>query len=239
MQRGLKMVNRICSVAAFIFVALGILSCSRDGAPVPTVPVPQSQEVSSYPSPGSSHSLWDYELITIDPTTLQFETAPVRDIAAHYNILSWLEQSPCTNCFKLVSVKPSGNGTLLCDIRIKHPFPSLNLTGFDVRGICMFQGSYKIAGTNIIMSDKSKGEAELVNANGFTELYNPTTSGDGPGGLQGYIKGKLAIGAPNCTLNGFKRFVSNKSGNTRNAFYAGDTIDETFEIVPPNRPILS
>jgi PKD repeat protein len=83
------------------------------------------------------------------------------------------------------------------------------------------------------------GDAELLNADGYTTLYNHDTVGKGPGGIQGYIKGKYAAPvAPNAHLNGFKRFATTEAGNTRNAFYAGKYAVASYEVDKPSGPFI-
>jgi hypothetical protein len=87
--------------------------------------------------------------------------------------------------------------------------------------------------------DRYMGDGELINADGFTSLYNFSTAGLGPGGLQGYLKGKFATAAtPNARLNGYMRFVTSSAQNTRSAFYAGDTITRTYDIAMPGSPFV-
>jgi hypothetical protein len=181
-----------------------------------------------------NHYLWGYYMVRIDEKDLSTEIIPIRIAAGHMNILQFLEQSPCANCFKLKGISANPDGTLNANVSIKHPFLNKNLTGFDVRGIAMFNGSHSFPASGLVMSDRTKGEGEVVNADGFTTLYNPTTIGHG---LESYMKGKLATStAPSSTLNGFKRFVTNDPANTRNAFYAGDEIEVTYQIVMPKAP---
>ena len=72
-----------------------------------------------------------------------------------------------------------------------------------------------------------------------TTLYNPATAGSGPDGLQGYIQGKFAsLELPDSTLNGYIRFISDDPANTRNAFYAGDSVTETYDIDMPDGPFV-
>jgi hypothetical protein len=220
-----------------------ILGCAGTKSPDPISPSTSSANpnfLTQAANPDTNnHFLWSYQLVYIDPATTTTEILPVRLVSTHYNILQWLEQKPCANCLKIKNIHPSGIGTILCDIEIKHPFPSPILTGFDVRGIAMFTGSHSFPVSGLNISDKSLGDAELVNADGYSSLYNISTQGSGPGGLQGYMKGKLSTTAPpNALLNGFKRFVSNKPANTRNAFYAGETISVTYEIAMPSGPFV-
>ncbi len=183
----------------------------------------------------AGHGLWSYNLVSVDAQKMVAEIIPVRQVSTHWNILSWLEQGPCTDCLKITGITPSGNGTLFIDIEISHPFPSQNLTGFDVRGIAMFDGSYYFSGSSLTTPDRSLGDGELVNPDGYTTLYNYSTAGSGPDGLQGYIKGNFATWmSPDAMLNGYRRFISTDAANTRNAFYSGDSITMTYEIDMPD-----
>ena len=183
----------------------------------------------------SSHSLWGFYSIHVDKKTLDAEVVPVRLASDHYNVLGWLENSPCQNCVKIAKISFTSDAKMLMDLKVKHPFATANLTGFDVRGIFMFDGGHTFAASGLTTPDASSGKGELLNADGYTTLYNGSTAGKGPAGLQGYFPGHLAGEiAPNAVLNGFKRYVSNKAGNTRNGFYSGDSVTETYEIALPS-----
>ncbi len=183
----------------------------------------------------TGHYLWSFQQIWVDPVNLEYEIIPDHSTAGHWNILTWLENGPCTDCFSVVQIVPSGSGTLLIDIQVTHPFESANLTGFDVRGITMFRGSVSYPLLGLTASDRTLGDGELVNPDGYTTLYNITTEGMGPNGLQGYQQGKFeGMLPPDATLNGYKRHSSDEVANTRNAFYAGDSVIQTYEIDMPD-----
>ncbi len=231
----------------FLALLLPALICGCSGSDSPSAPTlpDEAEYADSHPvtSRAGNHSLWLYSLIYIDasnPEEIEFEIVPVRKTSIHWNVLSWLEQAPCTDCLKITGIGQSGSGTVLIDIEITHPFDNPNLTGFDVRGIAMFSGSLSFPVSMLNASDQSLGDGELVNADGYTTLYNYTTSGSGPDGFQGYIKGNLATEIPpNALLNGYRHFISDGDENTRNAFYGGDTIAVTYEInMPDNEFIL-
>jgi len=180
-----------------------------------------------------NHHLWAYNLFYYDAAKDTIEVIPDRFIATHWNVLSWLEQAPCSNCLQVTSFTNSDHGTKLIDVMIRHPFPSPNLTGFDVRGITLFNGNkvFIVAG----LERPGGATGRLVNPDGHTTLYNSTTIGGGPNGLQGYLKGKFASATvPDADLNGFIRYFSDDPNNTRNAFYAGDEITMTFDIDMPD-----
>jgi len=182
----------------------------------------------------SNRQLWGYYNLFFNEDGELEEILPLRAVADHWNVLYWLEYSPCTDCFRVTGVTPTPEGTLKLNIAIKHPFATPSLTGFDVRGIAMGSGSQNFPLAGLTTPNKFLGEAELVNADGFTTLYNATTAGSGPGGFQGYIQGTRAtIPYPNATLNGFKRFASNPTAAGRNVFLAGQTISREFEIFKP------
>lgn len=187
----------------------------------------------------SVHSLWAYYQIAFDPERDSFEMIPVRHVSDHFNVLKFLEKSPCTNCVTIMSWADSGQGTKLIDVRITHPFTNKNLTGFDVRGIAMFAGSHSFPKAELTTPNRAKGDGELVNADGYTTLYNGMTAGSGPDGLQGYQKGKYTPpSAPNAKLNGYRRHISSGMTNTRNAFYAGDAIIVTYELDMPDNQFI-
>ncbi|MFH1675864.1 MAG: hypothetical protein ABIC40_02480, partial [bacterium] len=182
-----------------------------------------------------THNLWGYWEIRVDKETLQYEIVPIRITSTHWNVLKWLEQGTCTDCVEIISIHPSGMGTVYVTLQIKHPFPSPKLTGFDVRGIPIFNATHVFPVSGLVMADRAAGDGELVNADGYTNLYYGATAGEGPGGLQGYIKGKIATTTvPDATLNGFKRHNSPGYDNTRNAFYAGDAVMAEYEIDMPD-----
>ena len=165
---------------------------------------------------------------------MHVKVIPAREASDHWNVLKFMEQGPCTDCVHVVSTVVNPDGSTGFNVQIKHPFTNKNLTGFDVRGIVMLNGSHSFSGLNVTMSNHAMGDGELVNADGYTLLYTPDTEGDGPGGLQGYLKGKMATKTyPNATLNGYKRHISSDPANTRNAFYAGDSITVKYDIAMP------
>ena len=226
------------SVWLIVFFLLVGCSSGRGSAP-PTAPTIDEGGLASpdgLAAAAADHNryLWSYHLIRVDPSTNEFEVIPVRQALAHWNVIQFLEQWPCANCFNITSISFNPDGTLDVNVSIKHPFSNPNLTGFDVRGIAMFNGSHLFPTSGLIMSDRTMGDGEIVNADGYTTLYNPTIVGHG---FEGYMKGKLATAtAPGATLNGYKRFVSEDPANIRNAFYAGDEVVATYRVYVPDPP---
>ncbi|MCX6647232.1 MAG: PKD domain-containing protein [bacterium] len=193
-------------------------------------------------SPDSSqnqHFCLLYNLIYIDVSNHddpQYEVVPVRTGTIHLNILKFLEVTPCTNCFKLVGFNIPQPGYLNFDIQIKHPFPntSLDLSIFDVRGIIMFNGSEVFPGSGKRISNPFTGDGAILNADGYTSLFNASTLSAPVGDFFKYFKGKLATpAAPNADVNAYLRFVTDNPSNNRNAYYAGDSVTRTYSMKIP------
>ncbi len=218
-------------VTALLFMLT--TSCAGDGSAYETPITPDlTRQIESLES---GHYLWAWFDIYVDPVENVYEIMPLRQVSDHWNILKFLEQGPCTNCVSILGMVDGPDGTKMFDVRISHPFPSANLTGFDVRGIAMFAGSHNFHESGLSTPDRYAGDGALVNAQGFTTLYNGTTAGSGPDGLQGYLKGKYTPPmTPNALLNGYIRHVSPGATNTRNMFYSGSAIIETYTLDMPD-----
>ncbi len=207
----------------------------------PTAPDPvgdsDSLDQSAISDTEPGRYLWAYNLIFVDPEDDSFEIIPLREATGHWNVLKFLEQGPCTNCVTINGITTNASGNKEFVVGLMHPFTNPNLTGFDVRGIAMFADGYTFGVSGHTTGLGSTGE--LVNADGYTSLYTAVTAGSGPAGLEGYLKGKFAsLTVPNATLNGYKRHISSGTTNTRNAFYAGDTITSTYEIKMPTSAFI-
>lgn len=226
---------------AICLVLIGIMvcGCSNGGTAIALQTVQESNSGHQPDIAESSHYLWAYSLVNLNLQENEFDIIPLRQVSDHWNILRFLEQGPCTNCIKITHVEPSGHGTHYVDIRIKHPYESATLTGFDVRGIAMFTGSHDFPVAGLNMPDCAFGDGELVNADGYTTLYNVETSGNGPNGMQGYFSGKFSTAnLPDAHLNGFRRFNSAGYENKRNAFYSDDALIVTYEIKFPHNALI-
>ena len=218
----------VCAVITVILTAG--LSCSgQGGGPGPTTPDLVSG-AAIRPDPGP-RLLLSVGRISVDIPSGRAEVIPFRRAPSHLNVVQWLEQNPCSDCVRVADVSVHSDGTVDLDIALRHPFSSLNFTSFDVRGILMFGGSLTFPTAGMNVPDRILGDGELLNADGYTTLYNPLTSGHG---MESYLKGELASEPPpSCILNAFRRFTSEGSGNSRNAFYAADEVTVRYTIIPP------
>ena len=213
-----------------------IQACARGPAEsTPTTPGPESPLLVHTTATGSlqpGHNLLGLWQISVDPEAGTFIAIPVRMADLHLNVLRWLELGPCTDCLWISDFEILPSKELRVQISLRHPFVDPRLSGFDVRGICMFEGDEEFPNLGVVASTGLQGNPELINADGFTTLYNPTTDGHG---FQGYSKGKMAPGfaSPTATLNGYKVYFSDSN---RRYFLAGDTLSADFIIRPPGGP---
>ena len=77
----------------------------RTNNPVgPDLPVlTQDKEPSADTEVGTGqtgHYLWSFQWIAYDPEKDTIEVIPSRQVPAHWNVLRWLEQGPCSNCLE-------------------------------------------------------------------------------------------------------------------------------------------
>ncbi|MCX6645201.1 MAG: PKD domain-containing protein [bacterium] len=237
-----------------IFTVILFLGCSSGGGnSTPVVPdilagesnqqipdLTENQEAQAQYE--SNHYLMLYNLIYVDPDSPDgpmLEVIPMREGEIHLNILKLLEDGPCTNCFMLAGFVFQVPDFLNIDIQIKHPINDLSLSVFDVRGIMMFQGSHLFPVTGKSTSDPALGDWALLNADGYTALYNGLTISAPVGGFQKFYSGNLATATvPNSIVNGYKYYVTDDPLNDRNAFFAGSSDTQTYWIKIPTGPFV-
>ncbi len=177
----------------------------------------------------------------------------------HLNAVKLLEVDPCTDCVWLSNIHVTPDGNVSVDISIKHPWSAdiKYATGFDVKGIIMFPASQYFPDPELRemaelppfdgwfnrWSSHEKGDAELMNPDGWTTIWSPDnphpTDHDLDEGqpIYGYYPGKYSSGEDLGTINAYKRYYSNE---TRHMFEAGQTVTRTYIIHPPSvGPILA
>ena len=225
-----------------------IIGCSKGHSPV-------APEINSAPGDGTaltsdpqaqsssenSRVLLLYNLLYIDPSdpmNIEVESVPLRDAEIHLNILIFLEQTACQDCFAVVGASLVEPGVIDVDLRITHPLTDDYFTIFDVRGIMMFDGGHTFNESGLICADPLAGNGYLANPDGYSSLYNIDTLGI-PLVLQGYQKGKYSTHTePTSTVNGYMRHWTDVPGNDRMAFLATTSDTKTYRLVLGTGPLV-
>jgi len=178
------------------------------------------------------HLLGMWELV-FDFENLTAEAIPQRFSSGHFNVRKFMEEGPCYQCLTLYNFTPQPDESFTIDVHFQHPFPGLdNFSGFDVRGTAIFNGSYVFPSSGLVMSDHTMGDMELLNADGFTSVFNPINFPEGSGpGLLTYSKGEIATPLVNpATLNGYKNYYTEP---IRRLFTAGESVMQNYHIAKP------
>jgi len=215
-----------------------IPGCSGKGDSNPTIPgsdtVIQQDEARSVGSAGNRWmwGLWDVTILA-DRSTV--EVAPVRIAAMHLNVVRLIEVTPCHDCLRIGNITPVAPNTIEVDVTLIHPFPGLDkYTGFDVRGVFISEGNFTFpsSGRMIALGDDVP---TVLNADGYTSLFNPTEFPPTAPPALGYIAGKYATGGDlTSTLN---PFLAYRRDAPRRIFEAGGSETRTFRLYAPPGPI--
>ena len=229
--------HKLSTTQALLIPALMLLSilamgCSGNGDANPVIPS-SGKILDSM----NSHYLWGYWTITLDEKA-GAQVIPMREVGTHWNVIGFLEKSPCTNCLELTNLVWLP-GQVDATVRIRHPFPGGDqYTGFDVRGICFLPGTFQLPMLNHTIPDFGK-ENSLEQIPGvylgYTNMFNPVTY---PEGLPfGYAKGKLTWwpkDALTASLGAFQYYTS--TPDVRNAFRTSGILSNVYriKIIEPN-----
>jgi hypothetical protein len=189
------------------------------------------------------HRLWGEWLWYINTNHDRIDVIPQRQARLHLNALKFLE-SYCTNCLKITKIKNNGDGTIDVTVRITHPFPAHpEYTGFDVKGIVMFNGSHLIFWTDglidpedyVKVSWRKKGDPELLNPDGYTRRWSPTWNSGSSLPIFNYWPGKYSSGKPTAEINGYLDYFTDEN---RHMFRVGQSVDRVFHISLPPGPLV-
>jgi hypothetical protein len=183
----------------------------------------------------------------INETHEKIDVVPRRQGRFHLNALKFLE-SYCTNCLKITGLKNNGDGTVDLTVQLTHPFPGMaQYTGFDVKGIIMFNGSYLINIGEywpvypwippVRLSWKEAGDPEVLNADGYTPRWSPSFDSGSDLPIFNYWEGKYSTGVPNAHLNAYLDYYSLEN---RHVFLCNDHLSRTYRIwLPPGQPVVA
>jgi hypothetical protein len=231
----------------FIFVVIGTTIIAGCAARTPVVPdTGRPSLATQQPSPSDNpHRLYGEWKFYFDAAHDQVDVVPEREGRFHLNTLKFLE-SYCADCLKITEIQNNGDGTIDLTVQITHPFPGLpQYTGFDVKGIIMFQGSHQIPDNlwklplypeSLRLSWRLMGDPELLNADGYTYLWSPWYDSGSTLPRFSYWPGKYASGTPTANVNGYLDFYSSEN---RHMFETGKTVSRVYHISLPPGPVTA
>jgi hypothetical protein len=224
-----------------------VVGCARD----PVTPPSNTNEPYTLKSAADAWSgpyrLWGELSLYFDEGHENVSLVPKRCPRFHLNALKFLEEY-CTDCLKIVGLKNNGDDTVDLTVRITHPFPGLpQYTGFDVKGIIMFNGSYEWIPPDwfdapplpspCMISWRELGDPEVLNADGYAYRWSTVYDSGSDLPIFNYWKGKYASGVPNAGVNAFLNFHSDSE---RHMFRTDTQVTRTYKIwLPPGEPVIA
>ena len=236
----------------FIILAVGmvVLGCARDPLSPPSVSgdaaVSAPALVGRSNTADGPYRLWGEWDLFIDAEHERVDVIPRRDMHMHLNALKFLEQY-CKDCLQITSIRNNGDSTIDLTVRITHPFNGFpEYTGFDVKGIIMFNGSYEYENPGkkdfdlpqpfFRISWREMGDPELLNPDGYTPRWSPSWDSGSNLPIFNYWRGKYSSGTPNADLNAFLNFYSDEA---RHMFGCYATVERTYTIWLPPGPLVA
>ena len=153
-------------------IILLLVSCSSSDSP--TTAFDDPKEAVSYGG-STSHDLWGLWEFVADPEAQTLEYYQLRVPDFHLNVLPFLEPPALVN-LSLESdvIFDIPNNTLQVDIGLTHPFLGLNeFAGFDVKGIVISRADLMDSTPTVQYEMPGPTTLRLVNADGYTRMWNP------------------------------------------------------------------
>ena len=221
------------------------IGCAKASSPISMPVVSQVQLGLQRQIEDHNRHCWAYGFIQVNEDHTSFDWVPLRSGEFHLNALNLLENGPCKNCVSIGKIVKEGNGIVDIDVSIMHPFPGLlQYTGFDVKGIIMFNGSF-IAQTDptdpfgyrvgyvhpeifpLRLNMSFLGDWALLNPDGYSIRWSPAYLSGQDAPMFKYIQGKYALGLPNSSINAYINFYTDEN---RHMFMPGQKVTKTYRI---------
>jgi hypothetical protein len=181
---------------------------------------------------------WNVE---IDPESLTATVEPVRAAEMHLNITRFLELN-CPGCLVINNIKWPDNEYITADIYVEHPLPpnAKQFIVYDVRGIVMTEADFQFpeSGKRIAWYGD---HLQLLNADGYTALYNPNDFPQSPDIPAFYTYYESKFGSDpaflNATLNPYLAIRTSPGFVKPTAIRPGENAKRTVELNIPNGSI--
>jgi hypothetical protein len=190
------------------------------------------------------HRLWAEGTLFINAAHDRVEVVPRREGRFHLNALKFLEEY-CADCLQVTNIKNNGDSTIDLTVKITHPFPGhAEYTGFDVKGIIMFNGSWTNDGYKwyypwpdpFRISWRKLGDPQVLNPDGYSERWSPSYDSGLPQPIFNYWHGKYANGTPTANINAFLNFYTTEN---RHMFTSYGQVSRTYHIWLPKGPVVA
>ncbi|MFH1514446.1 MAG: hypothetical protein ABIG42_03205 [bacterium] len=236
-------------VRLFIILTFGIVILTGCAADSPITPE-SNPDVKTYADTfkamqEQNHYLWGEWTFLFNPDHDQVDIIPKRQVRLHLNATKFLEEY-CTDCLKITKIKNNGDSTIDLTIKVEHPFTGYpEYTGFDVKGIIMFNGSHYLRWDSktifpykddFIISWRDTGDPELLNPDGYTPRWCPTWDSDSPLPIFNYWPGKYSSGIPTANVNGYINFYTD---DERHMFRVNQSVEQIYHIYLPPGPVAA
>ena len=230
----------------FFFAAVLLSGCASDVS-TPTVPDQTAQpyflsEAMAAEDYGGPYGLWGEWTFYFDESHENVDIVPLRNGRLHLNAVKFLEEY-CQDCLEITNIHNNGNGTIDVTVEITHPFPNMpEYTGFDVKGIIMFDASKEFIANDTYpvypfkVSWRLLGDPELLNADGYTYRWSPWYDSGSDLPIFNYWPGKYSNGTPTGNINGYLNFYSNEE---RHMFECNTKVSRTYHIDLPPGPVAA
>lgn len=240
----------LCMLLISLFLLL-LVSCSSTSTNIAVGDLPAKESTGG----NTSHRLMGLYQFTWDPETGSLEYCQLRMSDMHLNVLSWLEPTPLLFLTLESDIEYDLiNNFVTVDIGLTHPFAGLNeFAGFDVKGIVISRADLIDATPSRDLKMPGPTTLRLVNADGYTRMWNPEEFPYDPDSeIFTYNDGLL--GAPDdwanfdAQLNGYKYFcdglgpadpVSNMPFTNRGLFVPGSKNIRTYKLAMPQGLIFN
>ncbi len=235
----------------FFCIAIAIIGCAGDVSnPISNQNVNPPQDSlqsldnleTSYQGPQHLWGEWSLHFNEAHDDVLAI---PKRQAGLHLNSTKFLEEY-CTDCLEITQMKNNGDETIDLTIQITHPFNGHpEYTGFDVKGIIMFNGSLELewASADIYpfydpfyISYRAFGDPEVLNPDGYSPRWSPWWDSGSNLPIFNYYEGKYTMGIPSANLNAFKKFYTLEE---RHVFHVGGQVERTYKIYLPPGPVIA
>jgi len=243
-------VMRYCTTLFLLLVAATLTFGCAQVAENPVAPTGNNLSVAGATASNDAgftdpHMLWGQWTLYFNEDHTSVDVVPMRQARLHLNALKFLE-SYCADCLEVTKIKNNGNSTIDLTVKITHPFNGFpQYTGFDVKGIIMFNGSafYKFFSYDIfpyqgdlVVSWKELGDPDVLNADGYTTRWCPDFESGSSLPIFNYWPGKYSNGTPTANLNAFLNFCTDED---RHMFRVDGEKERTYKIWLPPGPVAA